>query len=49
MKRYSVFAVAREALRYHQGWGRVWKNPEPKKKYEAIIIGAGGHGLATAY
>ncbi|MFL2766388.1 MAG: sarcosine oxidase subunit beta family protein [Paracoccaceae bacterium] len=49
MKRYSVFAVAREALRYHQGWGRAWKSPEPKKKYDAIIIGAGGHGLATAY
>ena len=49
MKRYSVFAVAREALRYHQGWGRAWSSPEPKKKYEAIIIGAGGHGLATAY
>ena len=49
MKRYSVFAVAREALRYHQGWGKAWRSPEPKKKYEAIIIGAGGHGLATAY
>ena len=49
MKRYSVFAVAREALRYHQGWGRAWQSPEPKKKYDAIIIGAGGHGLATAY
>ncbi|NCX29408.1 MAG: sarcosine oxidase subunit beta family protein [Rhodobacterales bacterium] len=49
MKRYSVFAVAREALRYHQGWGRAWRSPEPKKKYETIIIGAGGHGLATAY
>ena len=49
MKRYSVFAVAREALSYHQGWGRAWRSPEPKKKYEAIIIGAGGHGLATAY
>ena len=49
MKRYSVFAVAREALRYHQGWGRAWKSSEPKKKYDAIIIGAGGHGLATAY
>ncbi len=49
MKRYSVFAVAREALRYHQGWGRAWRSPEPQKKYEAIIIGAGGHGLATAY
>lgn len=49
MKRYSVFAVAREALRYHQGWGRAWRSPQPKKNYEAIIIGAGGHGLATAY
>jgi len=49
MKRYSGFAVAREALRYHQGWGRAWRSPEPQKKYEAIIIGAGGHGLATAY
>ena len=49
MKRYSVFAVAREALRYHQGWGRAWESTEPKKKYDAIIIGAGGHGLATAY
>ena len=49
MKRYSVFAVAREALRYHQGWGRAWESPEPKKKYDAVIIGAGGHGLATAY
>ena len=49
MKRYSVFAVAREALRYHQGWGRAWRSPEPKKKYEAIIIGAGGHGLATEF
>ena len=49
MKRYSVFAVAREALRYHQGWGRALKSPEPKKKYDAIIIGAGAHGLATAY
>ena len=47
MKRYSVFAVAREALRYHQGWGRAWESPEPKKKYDAIIVGAGGHGLAS--
>ena len=49
MKRYSVFAVAREALRYHQGWGRAWQSPEPKKKYDSINIGAGGHGLATDY
>ncbi|MDW4497044.1 sarcosine oxidase subunit beta family protein [Sulfitobacter sp. D35] len=49
MKRYSVFAVAREALRHHTGWERAWRNPEPKKKYDVVIIGAGGHGLATAY
>ena len=49
MKRYSVFAVAREALRYHEGWERAWKSPTPKRRYDAIIVGAGGHGLATAY
>ncbi|MBD0866347.1 MAG: sarcosine oxidase subunit beta family protein, partial [Rhodobacteraceae bacterium] len=49
MKRYSAFAVAREAMRQHQGWERVWRNPEPKAKYDVIIVGAGGHGLATAY
>ncbi len=49
MKRYSAFAIAREAARYHQGWERAWASPDPKKKYDAIIIGAGGHGLASAY
>ena len=49
MKRYSAFAVVREALRFHSGWERAWRTPVPKKKYNVIIIGAGGHGLATAY
>ncbi|MBT4233814.1 MAG: sarcosine oxidase subunit beta family protein [Paracoccaceae bacterium] len=49
MKRYSVFAVAREAVRYHRGWARAWRAPSPKARYDVIIIGAGGHGLATAY
>ncbi|MEM6905790.1 MAG: FAD-dependent oxidoreductase, partial [Pseudomonadota bacterium] len=49
MQRYSEFAVAREATRYHQGWERAWGNPEPKSHYDVIIIGGGGHGLATAY
>ena len=49
MKRNSVFAVAREAMRQHSGWGRTWGNPEAKKTYDVVIIGAGGHGLATAY
>ncbi|MGX9355629.1 sarcosine oxidase subunit beta family protein [Roseobacteraceae bacterium S113] len=49
MKRYSAFAVAREALNYHKGWERAWASPEPKKHYDVVIVGAGGHGLATAY
>ncbi len=49
MSRYSVFAVAREAMRNHRGWTRAWASPEPKRKYDVIVIGAGGHGLATAY
>ena len=49
MKKYSVFAVAKQALSYHMGWERAWRSPEPKSKYDVIIVGAGGHGLATAY
>ncbi len=49
MRKYSVFAVAREAMRAHKGWEEQWSSPEPKSEYDAIIIGAGGHGLATAY
>ncbi|MCC5974861.1 MAG: FAD-dependent oxidoreductase, partial [Rubellimicrobium sp.] len=49
MRRYSAFAIAREALRHHLGWERAWTSPEPRDRYEAIIVGAGGHGLATAY
>jgi hypothetical protein len=47
MKRYSVFAIAREAIRFHTGWERR-ASPAPKAAYDAIIVGA-GHGLATAY
>ena len=49
MSRYSVFAIAREALRHHSGWQRAWRSPQPKARYDAVIVGAGGHGLATAY
>jgi len=49
MRRYSAFAIAREATRYHSGWERAWASPEPKAQYDAVIVGAGGHGLATAY
>ncbi len=49
MKRYSVFAVAREAFRGHTGWDRAWGSPTPRDRYDVVIVGAGGHGLATAY
>ncbi len=49
MRRYSAFAIAREAVRYHQGWERAWRSPAPKPAYEVVVVGAGGHGLATAY
>ena len=49
MRKYSVFAIAREAMRGHKGWHEQWGSPEPKSDYDVIIVGAGGHGLATAY
>jgi sarcosine oxidase subunit beta len=49
MQRYSAFAIAREALRRHSGWPRAWASPEPRRRYDVIVVGAGGHGLATAY
>ena len=49
MRRYSVFSLAREALRGHRGWERAWRDPAPKPVYEIVIVGAGGHGLATAW
>ena len=49
MRRFSAFAIAREAMRGHSGWGEQWASPQPKKQYDVIIVGGGGHGLATAY
>ncbi len=49
MRRYSVFALAREGLRHHAGWDRAWASPAPKSAYDVVVVGAGGHGLATAY
>jgi sarcosine oxidase, subunit beta len=49
MNRYSVFSVARNAMNYNKDWERAWRSPNPKGEYDAVIIGAGGHGLATAY
>lgn len=47
--RFSGFRVIKEALTGHKGWGQLWRNPEPKQSYDFIVVGGGGHGLATAY
>ncbi|MCB1804438.1 MAG: FAD-dependent oxidoreductase, partial [Candidatus Competibacteraceae bacterium] len=47
--RYSIFNVARQALRGHQDWTPAWRDLTPRQSYDVIIIGGGGHGLATAY
>jgi sarcosine oxidase, subunit beta len=49
MQRYSFAALARHALGRHRGWQPLWRKASPKPRYAVVIIGGGGHGLATAY
>ena len=49
MSRYSLWSLIRNTFSGHEDWGRAWRDPEPKPSYDVIIIGGGGHGLATAY
>ncbi len=46
---YSFAKLAREAAASHGGWPRAWRAAEPKRAYGFIVVGGGGHGLATAY
>ena len=49
MQRYSFFSLVRNAIRHHEGWQEAWRSPPPKPSYSVVIVGGGGHGLATAY
>ncbi len=49
MSKYSVFSLIKNALSHHENWQAAWRSPEPKKAYEVVIVGGGGHGLATAF
>ncbi len=49
MQNYSGLSLLRHGMSHHENWPRMWRNPMPKKSYDVIIIGGGGHGLGTAY
>ena len=48
MTRYSIFSLLSNARSGHREWPQAWRDPEPRQSYQVVIIGGGGHGLATA-
>ncbi|HJT14534.1 MAG TPA: sarcosine oxidase subunit beta family protein [Dongiaceae bacterium] len=48
-RHYSGWSVLREGLRGQTGWTKAWHDRDPAPRYDVVIIGGGGHGLATAY
>ena len=49
MRDYSLAALLRNALTGNAGWQPAWRKAAPKPAYEVVVVGGGGHGLATAY
>jgi sarcosine oxidase, subunit beta len=49
MQRFSIFSLLRAGLVGHKNWPRQWRAADPKPQYDVVIIGGGGHGLATAF